>query len=212
MLVIGVLYASHPLTLPLLADLLVVDAETDAGQLAFPLDGAAAVEWVAEAVRVGRVQRVGLSRRRPSRLVERGLLPDPWEQARQELDRLGVSTEQRWTMPGTLSDDLDFAGGLATYLREHPDAAVLLVCSQYRSGRIDRRMSRLMDPELAARVHVVPLDADGVRPDDWWKSRDGQRVVVTEMIRSIAAWLCSSEPVRSRRRTDAEFQRAAVAL
>ena len=94
-LVIGVLYASHPLTLPLMADLLVVDVATDEGQLAFPLDGAAAVKWVAEAVRAGRVQMVGLSRRRPSRLVERRLLPDPWDQTNQDLDRQGVSADRR---------------------------------------------------------------------------------------------------------------------
>ncbi|MCA9054476.1 MAG: hypothetical protein KDA75_11605 [Planctomycetaceae bacterium] len=210
MLVIGVLYASHPLTLPLMADLLVVDVATDEGQLAFPLDGAAAVKWVAEAVRAGRVQMVGLSRRRPSRLVERRLLPDPWDQTNQDLDRQGVSADRRWTIPRILEDDQDFSDEIEGYLKKHPDAVILLVCSKYRSGRIERSMGRLIERDLANRVHVVPVDSDGVRPSDWWKSSDGQRVVVTEAIRAAAGWLCDSEPRHSMRRTDAEFRQAAI--
>lgn len=75
---------------------------------------------------------------------------------------------------------------LAEYVRVHQLHTILLVTSNYHTRRA-ARLFRHQNPELT--VYVEPAPDPYYSPDDWWKSRGGQKTFLLEWIKTVASWL-----------------------
>ncbi len=102
----------------------------------YGLDGDRCCDVAGELFREKTSRRVLLVGFRPGRLVETGVLPSFEELGRRELARRGVPPGAISVACGEGDSYRAVAGTLAAWLRDHPGARVLLLCSQFRSGHV----------------------------------------------------------------------------
>lgn len=69
--------------------------------------------------------------------------------------------------------------------REHPEVKrILLVTSNYHTGRANRIWRRVAGPYFEVRTVAAP-DRDVVRPEHWWTTREGRKKIFFEWIKTI---------------------------
>jgi hypothetical protein len=115
----------------------------------------------------------------PSRLEEIGVTPSFESLSRRELSARGISDESLTILHGKHGGDSATARAIAGWLGQHPDATVTLLCDQFRSAYVRRALDAVLDPAMAARVHIHPLASRRCDQTNWWKSRAGFRAFGT---------------------------------
>lgn len=72
------------------------------------------------------------------------------------------------------------------YLESHDIRKILLITSNFHTRRA-ARLIRQQNPWL--HVIVVAAPDPTFHPNDWWKSRDGQKTFFLETLKTMAAWV-----------------------
>jgi len=126
---------------------------------------------------------------RPGRLAQVGALPTFEKLSRRELEARGVPQEAISVLHSEECGDWSTARALSGWLRERPNATLLLLCGQFRSAQLRYALDRVLDPTSAARVHVHPLPDRRYDTTDWWKSRRGFRAFGFAWLIRFHGWL-----------------------
>jgi hypothetical protein len=207
--VAGAAYLSRAWWLPMLARGLVFNEDFEHAAVIVPIGGASSYQRAATELRAGHATQIGIYRTVPSRLETRGVLPDPWQQAHLELADLGVPPHALAELPEVVAHWSTLAEMLADRLRLDPAAQVVILVPEYRSRWFHSVFDGLFSAADRSRVRVAAVDHATVSADNWWHTRAGQRVIVTEWVRIASTWLGSGEsgPLR----TSEEFRAAGVA-
>jgi uncharacterized SAM-binding protein YcdF (DUF218 family) len=90
-----------------------------------------------------------------------------------------------WLPPGTDSTRSE-ATFLGKYLKTHGINRILLVTSNYHTGRA-ARIWRTQAPWIA--ITVVAASDPFFTPAGWWKSRSGQKTFLFEWMKTVSTWL-----------------------
>ena len=91
--------------------------------------------------------------------------------------------------PGGVVDTRDEALALENYLATRPWRRIIVVTSDYHTGRARRTLQReLGDHDIEFLMAAAP-DTDGVDPEDWWRSRAGIYRYLGEFAKQIAVVL-----------------------
>jgi uncharacterized SAM-binding protein YcdF (DUF218 family) len=81
-------------------------------------------------------------------------------------------------------DEID---ALGNYLRQHPDANVLMVTSHFHTRRSRWTLRRRLG-DLAQRVRIVSSPEDQFDAENWWLSKEGFVLVSMEYLKLLAYW------------------------
>ncbi|HSU59875.1 MAG TPA: YdcF family protein [Bryobacteraceae bacterium] len=90
-----------------------------------------------------------------------------------------------WLPPGTDSTRSE-ATFLGKYLKTHGINRILLVTSNYHTGRA-ARLWRTQAPWIA--ITVIAASDPFFTPGGWWKTRSGQKTFLFEWMKTVSTWL-----------------------
>ncbi len=124
-----------------------------------------------------------------SRIVEIGAVPSFEQMCRKELARRRIPPSDVVTIRAASGNVWGEAHAVQDWLREHPDATVVLACSPLGSGRLRYVFDRIIGPVDAARVRLTWLPEPGTGPNAWWRSRDGVKDFMYSWLELIYAWV-----------------------
>jgi hypothetical protein len=170
-LAVSLYLARHPL-LRGLAGFLVVEDPVREADAALLLSGDRLPERAADLYRDGTVKRLLLVRGAPGRLQRIGAVPDVTEAYRAALERCEVPATAVDVLETEKRGDWNSARRLRDWLREHPDAQVIVLCARFGS----RRTRCLFEQELgglAGRVRWLALADRRYDEADWYRHRAG---------------------------------------
>jgi uncharacterized SAM-binding protein YcdF (DUF218 family) len=88
--------------------------------------------------------------------------------------------------PAEVDSTRDEANAFKRELRRRSIRRILLVTSNYHTRRAYYLFHKI-NPELE--IHSIAAADPRFSPEDWWKSRTGQRIFVLEWAKTFAAWL-----------------------
>jgi uncharacterized SAM-binding protein YcdF (DUF218 family) len=100
--------------------------------------------------------------------------------------RKGYPTSLFRPLPHELNSTRSEAAMIDNYLRAHGAGKILLVTSNFHTGRAARLM-RQYSPGLWVIAVAAPDPA--FTPDGWWKSRDGRKTFLLEWLKTAASAL-----------------------
>jgi hypothetical protein len=186
---LGGLYLARAPLLRGLAGLLVVD-EPDAGVPTLVLlDGDGMFDEAAQRYRTGQARRLLLFHGKPSRIERLGLIPPHVVRARKALRERGVPADALTVLPQAGRSYRQHFTVLGSWLEEHPEDDVYLLCNRFASRRVRRLVGRVLGSD-AGRVHVLALPARRYTEADWWQHRDGQIDFVSQAVRLAFVVVC----------------------
>ena len=114
--------------------------------------------------------------------VKDGIIPPYHELNRQVLLKCGVPAADVTILPGAAATTYDEAKALAVFLKDRPDARVLIVTSDYHTRRSRWVFARVL-ADRARQVSIVSAPTDEFRMDCWWQSQLGFLAIVTEYLK-----------------------------
>jgi hypothetical protein len=194
-----------------LAGVLVTEGTVPANSVVVALDGNRSHAVAANALQTGQASAVLVYDRRPNRLVQRGLLPSVRERSREMYAAVGIDNSRQEQLEGTVAGLDDLIQRLSSGNAVDGATLVVLVCDEYRTRWLRRRVDRLLDEEAAQRFVVVGAQDTGVDRDGWWHSPVGRRVVITEWCRLLASLATSPADQSLPPLSDDELRAAGVA-
>lgn len=106
----------------------------------------------------------------------------PHEVARRVLAARGVRPGQIELLPAASDSTQTDVEAFRRWLDRHPGATVAIVTNDFHTRRT-RSVFRSVLGERARQVLVVGVPTDYVGPDNWWKSREGNRTYLTEFVK-----------------------------
>jgi uncharacterized SAM-binding protein YcdF (DUF218 family) len=134
-------------------------------------------------------------------LVKRGLathvliteVEDPWGETksplppyheinRQVLIKRGVAAEAITILPGPAATTRDEAEALAGFLKDRPEARVLVVTSDYHTRR-SRWVFCAVLGDQSRRLSFVSAPSDRYRRDRWWQDEEGFLAIGSEYLK-----------------------------
>jgi hypothetical protein len=125
----------------------------------------------------------------PGRLEQIGAVPTFVELTRRELTARGVPQRAVSVLHSDACGDWSTARALSGWLRERPDATIVLLCDQFRSAHLRYALDRVLDSTQSQRVRVHPLPDRRYDATNWWKSRCGFRAFGFAWLIRIHGWL-----------------------
>jgi hypothetical protein len=170
-------------------------------------DGDRCYDVAGELFREKTARRVLLVGFRPGRLVEIGVLPSFEESGRREFARRGVPPEAISVAPGDGGSYRATAGTLAAWLRNHPDASVLLFCSQFRSAHLRRALDAVLGPAQSGQVRLRPLPDRRFNETNWWMCRPGFREFGIAWLMRLQGWLGGGQAVQPPQESADDYER-----
>jgi hypothetical protein len=200
----------HAWILQGLAALLVVRQPAAGCNGVLALDGGfQGPDWYDEAARLyheDRSRRILLIEPHPGRVVRLGVLPSYEADSRHALAARGVPAEAVELLSGEASNVWAEARLLQTWLKDRPDARLLVLCSQF-AGRHQRHiLDAVLDPDDAARVSVRALPNPYFDETDWWKSRTGWKACAFSYLRLAYVWCQGESPPPPDELSPADYQ------
>jgi uncharacterized SAM-binding protein YcdF (DUF218 family) len=109
-----------------------------------------------------------------------------YERAVEELKKAGVAAERVEVLPEPVTGTHDEAVLVRNYAVNHGFQSVLIVTSAYHSRRALWTFSRVFrDTKVQIGLASVPPGADSPRPETWWLTARGWRLVPTEYVKMI---------------------------
>jgi uncharacterized SAM-binding protein YcdF (DUF218 family) len=133
-------------------------------------------------VRAGWAPRVLVAETELSPAVLDGIIPPYHEINRQVLLRRGVAEANVAILPGAAATTYDEATALAAFLRDRPDARVLIVTNDCHTRRSRWVFARVL-ADRAHQVSFVSAPTDEFPIDGWWRSQLGFLSIVTEYLK-----------------------------
>ncbi len=140
-----------------------------------------------------------------SRIVQIGAVPSFKEHSRWALARRGVPDRVIQPVPGAGQDDWQRARLLKTFLADHPQAELALVCSRFRGGQTRYVLDAVLGPD-ATRVAVLGLRSAAYDETDWWRLREAMKDFAYAWLGLACAWWEGADRVVPRRWTVAEYR------
>jgi len=110
----------------------------------------------------------------------------------QELHLRQIPLASQEVIEGAARDDWEAGKFLLTWLNDHPQKTVAVLCEEFQSGQISTKLHRILKTEMK-RVTVHALTDRRFGADNWWKTRAGCRRCVLAWINRIDTW-CRGVP------------------
>lgn len=151
-------------------------------------DGARGYDHAASLYHEDTSRGVILTRPYPNRLVRTGVVPTFEEISRCELAARGVPEEAVTVLDGTAQNPWQEARNLGTWLEEHADADVLLLCDRFGSRRWQFILNTVLGQHRADAVKILALPDGGYDETNWWKSRSGVKDLFYRYVALVYAW------------------------
>jgi uncharacterized SAM-binding protein YcdF (DUF218 family) len=135
----------------------------------------------------------------PSPAVAEDLVPPSHEINCEVLRRCGVPPADIVILPGQADSTYDEALALAAFLRDRPDARVLVVTNDYHTRRSRWIFARVL-ADRAGQATFVAAPSDEVPKDGWWRSPLGLAAIGAEYLKlafyaarygHLAEWLAA---------------------
>lgn len=145
-------------------------------------------DWAAELYQRDRSRGVLLSVPPPNRLVETGALPAFEEISLDELSARGVPPEAVTTLDGNEHDPWAEARSLGAWLKEQPNARVLLLTSRFGSSRWSHVLDTVLEARQRNRVMIWALIDRECDETNWWQTRSGFKNVFNSYVELAYAW------------------------
>lgn len=112
------------------------------------------------------------------------------------MDR-GIPDSAIVRFPLRADDTLEEASALSQFLSSHGWKRVIVVTSNYHTRRARYIYERVLPPGFELRVVSAP-DSE-YDPDNWWRTREGEKIFLHEFIGyPVAIWELRNKPVRVR--------------
>jgi hypothetical protein len=92
-------------------------------------------------------------------------------------------------------DDWARARAIGTWLADHPNATLLVLCDRFRSAHFRRAIDLGLGATAAARVGVRGLPDERFDETNWWQTRVGIKAFGFAGLRRIHGWLAGGDHV-----------------
>ncbi len=159
-----------------------------------------------------RCQGILVSQPCPSRLVQTEVVPCFETVARRELVGRGVPEEAILVLDGQSEDLWQDAGRIGSWLEDHADTRVLLVCERLESRRCRFVLDAVLGPERSARVGILGLPDEQYDETNWWKCRSGCKDLFYGYVGlAYSWWMGENRPERTKWDPD-EYERGLIRL
>jgi hypothetical protein len=158
-----------------MASVLVADQGQQDAKFVLVVDGDRRYDAAAALYREDPSRRVVLIEPYPTRLVQVGALPSFEAISRRELHARGVPEEAVTVIPGKARTAWEETRLLRSWLKEHPDAQLLLLCDRFGSSYRRHVLDSTLPAGEAARVRILALPDRRYDETNWWKSRRGAK-------------------------------------
>jgi hypothetical protein len=198
-LLTAVIVLFHSLALRGLAEFLIADESAGPFQYVALLDvdhvpdGAPSCETAVKLCSAKAVRGIVLVDNRSDRLIEMHVLP-PFETLVEKILRPQGATEEPISLARSDGiDDWARARALGTWLADHPDTTLLVLCDRFRSAHVRRALDLVLGPSTAARVGVRGLPGKRYDETNWWTSRAGIKAFGFAGLRRIHGWLVGGD-------------------
>ncbi len=110
------------------------------------------------------------------------VLPDTYDIVRRVLVERGVAPSAIKVLPGDATTTYDEARALATFLRQRPDARVLVVTNSYHTRRSRWIMARAL-ADLPQQATIVAAPVDEFDINRWWCYETGFVTITAEYLK-----------------------------
>ncbi len=114
------------------------------------------------------------------------------DRARCALVERGIDEVSIELIPGDAMTDWQQAELLGRWLRQHPDAEVMVLCDRFATRYLRRVFNAKLGHALAARLRIRGLPGDGFDEANWWRSRHGVKEFMGAWLR-LAHAVCLGE-------------------
>jgi uncharacterized SAM-binding protein YcdF (DUF218 family) len=115
-------------------------------------------------------------------LVADQIIPPYHEINRQVLLRRGVPADRISILPAQAATTFDEANALAAFLKDRPNASVLIVTNDCHTRRSRWAFARVLAGGIG-RVSFVSAPTDQFSMDRWWQNEEGFVTIVTEYLK-----------------------------
>ena len=139
-------------------------------------------------VRAGLAQRALVGNITPDTDARDGITLSASERNCRILRRRGVADEDVVLLPGNCGNTFDEATALADFLRDDPQAEVIVVTHNFHTRRA-RWVFRRVLGDRADRVTFVSAPVYELSPKNWWRSDRGVQLVVGEYFKLLFYYL-----------------------
>ena len=136
-----------------------------------------------------------LVRRSPSRSAQCGATPSEDQVLPELLASKGVTSEQYEWLPGTVEAGASFDKSVEAWLNQHPDATICVFVDALESGQLRRNIDRRFAAANSGRVIVYPLEPEGYRSEQWWRSRTGCKEFFGQFVHAAMCWFTDDSEV-----------------
>ena len=130
-------------------------------------------------VKAGWAPRVLVAEVAPTPVVLDGIMLPSHEIDREILQKRGVRADHITILPGQAATTYDEALALAVFLRDRPEARVLVVTNEFHTRRSRWIFARVLG-DRAGHVSFVSAPTDEYPIDGWWRSQLGFEAIVSE--------------------------------
>ena len=103
------------------------------------------------------------------------------------VEKLGVDPERVTILPGKSRSTFSDIAALARFLKQHPDAHVLVVTNGYHTRRTRWVLHRVLG-DRAAQVRLLSAPPDDFDMDRWWETPEGFLHVTSEYLKLGFYW------------------------
>lgn len=119
------------------------------------------------------------------RLVSLGISPSWGKLCVAELGRRGVPPQAISEIPGAAREPWGFAHSLHTWLDDHRETRVLVLCNRLESGAVRFAFSAILSEAEFARVGFWCPPDPRFDETDWWRSGAGRRELATALFSRV---------------------------
>ena len=142
-------------------------------------------------------RRIILTKPSPSRLAQIGAVSSFDVISWRELAARGVRKDAIVPIDGTWQNPWQEARRIGTWLKERPDAELLLLCDRFNSRRWWYILDKVLEADTAGAVQILALPDRRYNETNWWKSRRGVKDLFYGYVRLAYAW-CQGENIPER--------------
>jgi hypothetical protein len=192
------------------AEILVTDRAATSETAVVILGGDRCFPIAAERLTHNEVSKVLLFEAKLGRLESLGVIPSREAIARRELVRAGVSDNRVFLVSGYLKSNWHGARLIGTWLRQHPNEHVSLLCDRFESRREAFILDCELEPSLRGRVSVAGLRDRRYDESNWWRSTPGIKAFFGAALHLASARLCGEESPRPALLSADAYEKAAL--
>jgi hypothetical protein len=171
-----------------LAGQLIVDDPAAEKSSVLLLGGERSPELAVKAFHAGETREILVVDWRPDRPQRLGILPDSKTVLRHIFVQQGVPEEAVKALPGQASDMYQVATSVNSWLSQHPDEHLTVLCGRFGSRYVGVVFRRVLG-EQRARVHLQAVAHPEFDEDNWWRSKIGLKSFWQDSVR--LAFVCT---------------------